>query len=228
MGKFFNVDEVRKLCDDNNLKDKVNAAKNFDEVKKIIESMLPEGMNVSKGTVKEYIKTPKTPLLVNETSKPEDEHKKSDDESKIDGNTNPETTEKETIAGKTEVVKDIVLIDNNELKQIDDTKEQIRTHEKNINILNTQIEELNRKLNSSKEKNRDNLMFQIPTLNDLLNSGNEKITVNINKELLSKAAKFVDAHSNIRLESIIRNGYDLNSTIVQSILIEFIQQNSLL
>ena len=71
-------------------------------------------------------------------------------------------------------------------------------------------------------------MAQIPSLNELLNSEVDKITVYINIELLIKATKFVDSHSLIRLESLIREKYDLNSTIVQSILLAFIHQNSLL
>lgn len=62
----------------------------------------------------------------------------------------------------------------------------------------------------------------------MLNNTTEKIPVQINKELLVKATKFVDENSLIKLESLIRDGHDLNSTIVQSILLAFVQQNSLL
>lgn len=73
----------------------------------------------------------------------------------------------------------------------------------------------------------DDFTSKFQSINEIASS-DTKISISINKEVLVKATKYVDAHSLIRLENIITNGYDLNSIIVQRILLEFIYQNSLL
>jgi hypothetical protein len=258
MSKFLNFDEVSKLCSDNNLKDKINGTKNFDKAKELIKNILPEGKNVSDTTVKSYIKTLKKSSPVEVTSNTDDdinqiqeqtkqadiyEHKEpdekpldkkvnkkepADDASKKDDATKSETKENEKIDGKSEGVKNAIYVDKIKLKEIDAAQHRINDLEESMKLLTVELEGFKQKLPSEQNMINDKLMSLIPNLNELLNSGNDKITVSINKELLSKATKFVDAHSLISLENLIRGGYDLNSTIVQSILIAFIHQNSLL
>lgn len=135
----------------------------------------------------------------------------------------------ESVQAKAEGEKKAVYVDVSKLEAIDSARDKINVLENEIALIKKQFDIFQtRPDGTSEETNEKSLESLIPDLNEILNNSNEKITVTINKELLSKATKFVDAHSLIRLESVIRGGYDLNSTVVQSILLAFIHQNSLL
>ena len=143
--------------------------------------------------------------------------------------------EHEKIEAKSVGVKHAIVLTEDEIINIDSLKRRNNELEMTIKVLRNKIEELDQKCilpvgvkQQQINDIKDNFMAQIPSLNELLNSEVDKITVYINIELLIKATKFVDSHSLIRLESLIREKYDLNSTIVQSILLAFIHQNSLL
>lgn len=271
MSEFLGLEELRKVCQDNNLIKKIIDANNIKDARKIIEDVLPDGKKAKPKNIKKYIEELNEQSSSNESNNNQEQgfsnsKVSSNASSSIEPKTNPNSAtpsedNKETlseekqpfepekqevfnkkynptesnpnssekITGKVEGEKDAVYIGKDDIKKIDSVKDQIEAHKKSIEILKNQLENVQAKLKvTSQEKDKNNLLSQIPDLNELLNSSNEKITVAINKELLSKATRFVDTHALIRLENIIKNGYDLNSTVVQSILLAFIHQNSLL
>lgn len=162
----------------------------------------------------------------------DEEHSSSIFDINIDNKEDPDDTSKqdEKIVAQSSGERNVTYIGQNTLKEIDDLKEHNNNLLKDNNSLKNQNEEFKQKLTSSKEikEIKDNPMFQITSLNELL-STNEQITVSINKELLIKITKFVDEHHLIRLEPLIREegSSNLNSKIVQSILLAFMNQNSL-
>ena len=136
----------------------------------------------------------------------------------------------EKIMAQSKGQKNVIYLSENTVKEIDALKEDNNSLVKDKNSLINQNDELKQKLISLKELNEKkeikvNPMFQIANLNELLNT-TEQINIRINKELLVKVTKYVDDQKLIRLENILKNNSDLNSVIVQIILLEFMNQNS--
>lgn len=241
MSKFISLEEIRKICKENTLVEKIRTLsddiessddktkdkeleKIIPDIRKLIQDVMPKDKKAKPEHIKQYIEELRKEL-------PPDEEKK--DISIPPPGIQPKSEDlplMEKTNGKVEGEKEIVYLNKKDLEKLNFTKDKIAEHEETIVTLKNKIESLEEKLKvpSPKEVDKKNPLSEIPILNELLNSCNEKITVTINKELLSKATKFVDEHSLIRLESIIRDGYDLNSTVVQSILLAFIHQNSLI
>lgn len=150
---------------------------------------------------------------------------------KGDSNDGKNKKDKETTESKTEEEKSVAFLNKDKAKQLEESINRIEELMKQVEKLeNWRKEEAEKKtpINLKADDKQKTFLNIISDLNELLNSNSDKITVSINKELLSKATRYVDDNSLIRLESIVRSGYDLNSTIVQSILLAFIHSNSLL
>jgi hypothetical protein len=142
-------------------------------------------------------------------------------------------SEEITVEKKAEI-ESIVFIDNTKVKNYEQLASLSENLKNQLEILNNKIDSLEINLanlfSRSKETNISdkNTSVEITQMiNQILESNNEKISVQINKELLSRAARYIDNKSLIKLETIVKEGHDINSTIVQYILILFIQQNSL-
>jgi hypothetical protein len=140
---------------------------------------------------------------------------------------------KDTLSAETTIEKDAGYIGKLQAQQYEELSNKQLEDKKIISELNERIatlENIISKIRNDKTtiiEDKYNISIVIKDLNDLLNSKHEKVTVEINRELLSKVTKFVDSNSLIRLESVIREGHDLTSTIVQSILLAFMHEHSL-
>ncbi|WP_040306209.1 hypothetical protein [Caloramator australicus] len=131
-------------------------------------------------------------------------------------------------------IESTIIIDNTKVKNYEQLASLSENLKNQLEILNNKIDSLEMNLanlfSRSKETNISdkNTSVEITQMiNQILESNNEKISVQINKELLSRAARYIDNKSLIKLETIVKEGHDINSTILQYILILFIQQNSL-
>jgi hypothetical protein len=173
----------------------------------------------------------------NEDNENKGDHSSEDANSKSKTDNEPENKsgkEQDIVTEKTETSSDIVLIKNAQAEQYEELakikheyESTIKTLTEKFNNLQGQIAKFMPKETQEEVPEKQDLNIQINTLNEIINSSNEKVTVEINRALLSKATKFVDAKSLVKLESIIREGYDLNSYIVQCLLLAFIHDNSL-
>jgi|GEM_PF-6331693 len=135
----------------------------------------------------------------------------------------------EKITGKTEEEKKAVYLCLTLLAEADTLKAENKKLVEENDSLKDKNELLKQQVKVLNDQRgiKDNFASKIPSLNDIASS-EDKTSVFINKEVLVKATKYVDAHCLISLENVILNGHDLNSAIVQSVLLEFILQNSLL
>jgi len=249
------VQELQRFCEENELKDEVKEVSTDNEAMNLIKIKFPEGKDFGLETVKSYRELLINPPTIPDNSvqelqrfckkKLEDEVKEAtDDEAiKLIKNTfykgrvidikivktyRQLLKESDLTSGVSQGIKDAMVVSKQNAISLEALKKEIKLLNDTLNLLKVENEGLKQKSPTQDNTIKDKLMFQIRNLNELFNSNDDKINVSINKELLVKATKFVDANSLISLENIIKNGYDLNSTIVQSILFAFIHQNSLL
>lgn len=223
IAKKHRIELLQKFCKKNELEDKIKNTSNDNEAWELIKTLLG-GNDFSLETVTAYRVNLNNPPLKEEGKESDKKSLEEDATKKISD------SDDETFSVKTEAEKKATFVGQNQVKEID----ELNKLNKELTVENTNLknhnELLKQKLNISNDKRgiKDDFLSQVPSLNEILNSDKDKASIYINKELLVKATKYVDTHSLIRLENVIRNGYDLNSTIVQSILLEFILQNSLL
>lgn len=111
--------------------------------------------------------------------------------------------------------KDIVD-ENKKLKEI--IKEL--TEEKNSNNSNKTNEE---HINDDSIKNK-----QILQMVKLVNMNCEKINIQISKDIIQKASKFIDNNNLLNTECLINENITIPSIVVETILLAFINQNSLI
>lgn len=196
---------IRTLCKDITIQNKIlKCVPNYEEAKKVLDNTLQNDKKVSVDAVTIYIDEYKNQILSSDTT-----------------------------GGSTKGERDGFYIGEEKIKELETLKTE-NTELKNSNQLLANENEklkaenliLKQQLYGTAE-DKNNIFAEIPELNDLLNSNNERINVTINKELLSMATRYVDNKSLVKLESIIRDGSDLSSSVVQSILLAFIKQNSL-
>ncbi len=205
----IHLEDLKKICEERAIVDSVKNAESIDKVKEILRNYLDNDTVVTKTIIKEYQNSLK----------------------KLDKNNNAI----DVISANTVVQRDALVIDNAKAKLHEEISIEINTYKDTIKNLQLELESLRNlfskyvnSLDDNEPKNKNKLSSTIHSLNELINSNDEKFDVKINKELLSKATKYVDSNALIKLESIVREGYDINSTIVQTILLAFIHQNSLL
>lgn len=198
------LEVIQKICKEKGLNEKIKAfAYDFQKTTDIISAELPKGNKVSSDAVKKYIEELK------------------------------ENTADEAITEQVVGDKRGILISENELKEFEAAKAENIQLKKDNALLTSEKDKLKKENEILKQElngtsvDKNNIFAEIPELNELLNSNKERISVTINKELLSMSTRFVDNKSLVKLESIIREGSDLSSTVVQSILLAFIKQNSL-
>lgn len=125
--------------------------------------------------------------------------------------------------------KDMVLITQKQSAEIDALKTKNKKLVEDNDSLKNKNELLNEQVKVFNDQKgiKHDFTSKIPSLNDIASS-QDKTSVCINKEILVKVTKYVDEHNLVKLENILINGRDLNSAIVQSVLLRFILQNSLL
>ncbi|HEY8892910.1 MAG TPA: hypothetical protein VIM70_22015 [Clostridium sp.] len=240
----------QKFCEKNELNDKIKNANNDNEAWNLVK-ILPEGKDFSLDIVTAYREYLNKYIQLDELKKI-DVEKNILDNIKNASNDNkalklikkllPEGKDveidtviayrkfiKETYVGLAQGEKTVYSTTEKQSKEIDNLKAK----NKNLNDENDSLKNQNellkqqvKALNNQREIKND-FTSKIPSLNDIASS-EDKTSVFINKDILVKATKYVDSHSLVKLENIIINGHDLNSAIVQSVLLEFILQNSLL
>lgn len=249
--------KISKTCKDNNLDDEIlKCGDDFKKGKVTIDNVLSDGKKVSEDAVKRYVielqlkqireiclekenkeilKYAKEPNKAKEkiNSLLQDEKKVSSDAVKKYISELLKNSHPDIISDEANGEKYATLIEKQQAEEIERLNaENIRLNNDNMALSNEnenlkkEKENLLEKLNGNPDS-KNNIFNEIPELNEILNSNNERINVTINKELLSKATRFVDEQSLVKLEGIIRNGSDLSSTVVQSILLVFIKQNCL-
>lgn len=203
------LDELKKLCKGKSIINDIKACESVAETRNIIMNHLNINTKVDDTTIEEYWD------LLNKSEE--------------------STNNNEVISSNTIVEKEAILISNAKAEDYESLAKENTHYKGTIKALESDLENLkaqfSKYINSQQEdepQKKNKLSTTIQSLNELINSNNEQVTVQINKELLSKVTKYVDANSLIKLESIVRESYDLNSTIIQSILLAFIHQNSLL
>lgn len=253
----LHIDLISKICKDNNLDEEIlKYGNDFKKGKESIDKALSDGKKVSEDAVKKYVielqlklirkicKEKENEAILKYAKEPEkviekinnllkDEKKVSLDAVKQYISELLKKPSPDTISDEAKGEKNAALIEKQQAEEIERLNAEITRLSNDNKALSNENENLKRekenlqgKLNNTPESN-NNILDEIPELNEILNSNNDRINVNINKELLSKATRFVDEKSLVKLEGIIRNGSDLSSTIVQSILLVFIKQNSL-
>lgn len=198
------IEVIREICKENDLDKKIKELGNdFKKAREVINANLGDDKKISLEAVKKFIE-------------------------ELKGNSSGET-----IAEQTEGKKEGNLIGRERLKELELAEAENIQLKKEKELLTSENDKLKKENENLKQQldgtliDKNNLFSEIPELNEILNSCNEKLDVSINKELLSMATRFVDDKSLVRLESIIRDGSNLSSTVVQSILLAFIKQNSL-
>jgi hypothetical protein len=245
--KFLKYEELKQMCERLGIVDTVKNVKSALKALEKIKPHLEEGKVVSDSMMEKYRRDLKnqdnTPNTGDDNRNPQEPNPQEPNpqepnpqepnqpKTKNDSNEGKDKKDKETTESKIEEEKSVAFLNKEKAKQLEESLNKIEDLMKQVEKLeNWRKEEAEKKTlpNLKADDNRKTFLNIISDLNELLNSNSDKIIVSINKELLSKATRYVDDNSLIRLESIVRSGYDLNSTIVQSILLAFIHSNSLL
>lgn len=170
------------------------------------------------------------------------------DENKIENEENPNTdnynnkdtqsdiktlnNDSEEITSEKKVVKNsTIFIDNVKSKEYENLSSISNNFDEQMKNINIKLDNINDKLidimsNKNDMPNKTINHPNVQMINEIINS-NDKVTVQVNKELLSKAARYIDNNSLVKFEDIIKRNCDIDTFIIQYILVLFIQQNSL-
>lgn len=234
--------QIIEILRNEEIKNKISNLDNptIEDIYNLIKNLIPEGKCLSEKKAKKVIKE-----FLNKDLFSKSNERVIKNEEKIDNIENqdnvtqqsaiePLNNNSEEITSVKQAIKDsVLLIDNVKIKEYENMPIMRAHFENNMQNINKSLNDINKKLlDFMSNHSQTPINFKKEPLNNIqlinqLISSNDNITIQVNKILLSKAAKYFDMNSILKFEDIIKEGNDINTLIVQYILILFIAQNSL-